>query len=330
MTKVLKHIQTADTSDIEVRVAGTSFNCHMHILQSYSNFFLNRSRHEKVIELDCERVSAEIFYKTYRWMLSSSKSIERKCLIGMMSAAEYLQIEKLLKQCWEIVKQVEWFQEREAFLLYLDAKAKKIEKVQTLMRQQVKKFFLTVVCTRDFVEMEVDEVANWLRMDTLGINCEVEVFFVAARWLLHDWKERQKHVMDLMQHVRFPLIETWRLFQFIHNKETGMLQEMLQNEELTKFIEKAINYSAYRQSFKDEFTEHFCDFLTRSGYKRVFQRDLILDPFWAENFKKIPFNYEGFLHYLSAIRSNIEVHWTKITYDGSKQGKTQVVHKNKS
>jgi hypothetical protein len=167
--------------------------------------------------------------------------------------------------------------------------------------------------------MEADEVANWLRMDTLGINCEAEVFFIAARWLLYDWSVRQKFLMKLMQNVRFPLIETWRLFQFIHNKETDeKLKEMLKNEELKKYIEKFINYSAYRQSFKDEFTEHFCDFLTRSGYKRVFQRDLIVDPFWCENFKKIPFNYENFLSYLNQIRSNIESHWLKITYNDVK------------
>ncbi len=319
MQKILKQIKSEKNFDIEVKVDKTSFNCQMLILQSYSNFFLNRSRHEKVIELNEKKVSAEIFFKIYRWMISSSKFLDRESLIEMMSAAEYLQIEKLLKQCWEIVKQVEWFQEKEAFLLYLDAKEKKIEKVQTLMRQQVKKYFLTIVSARDFVEMEFNEVANWLRMDTLGVNCEVEIFFAAARWLLYDWNGRQNHLLELMQLVRFPLIETWKLFQFKQNQSSEKLSKILENRELEKLIYKFINYSAYREYFKDEFTEHFCNFLVRFKYKRVFQRDLIEDPFWIQNYKKVPYNYEDFLFYLNFIRSNVKNHWKKIAFDDSKK-----------
>lgn len=309
MKKIINHIQKPGTSDIVVKIKEDIFNCHMHILQSYSNLFRTRSRHEKTIELNSERISAEVFYKVYRWLLSSSKSLERESLIAVMSAAEYLQIEKLLKQCWEVVKQVEWFIEEEAFLLYLEAKAKRIEKVQTIMRQQVKKYFLTVASTRDFVEMEADEVANWLRMDTLGVNCEIEIFFVAARWLLYDWEQRKKHVMSLMKHIRFALLEPWRVIEFKRNEMTGVLGEILKNQELQSFFEHDIYYSVYRNCFKDEYSEYFCDFLQRFGYKRVFQRELIDDQFWQENFKSSPYMYEDFLKYLCVIRSNPDSHW---------------------
>lgn len=319
MMKVVDFIQKPKTADIVIKINGDIFNCHMHVLQSYSNFFVNRSRHEKSIELNVEEISAEIFYKIYNWFLSSSKTIERESLIAMMSSAEYLQIEKLLKQCWELVKQVEWFQEDEAFLLYRDAKERKIEMVQTLMRQQVKKYFLTVVATRDFLEMDADEVANWLRMNSLGVNCEAEVFFVAARWLLHEWEERKKYVMCLMKHIRFALLEPWRVIEYKRNELTGELGEILKSQELRKFFENDIYYSVYRQCFKDEYSDYFCDFLYRFGYKRIFQRDLVNDPHWQQNYKNLPYMFEDFRQYLAYIRSNHQIHWTKISYNSQKK-----------
>lgn len=319
MTKVVDFIQKPKTADTVIKIDGDIFYCHMHVLQSYSNFFVNRSRHEKSIELNVEKISGEIFYKIYNWFLSSTKTVERESLIALMSSAEYLQIEKLLKQCWEIVKQVEWFQEEEAFLLYRDAKERKIEMVQTLMRQQVKKYFLTVVATRDFLEMDADEVANWLRMDSVGVNCEVEVFFVAARWLLHEWEVRKKYVMYLIKHIRFALLEPWRVIEYKRNEMTGELREILKNQELQKFFENDIYYSVYRNCFKDEYSNYFCDFLFRFGYKRIFQRDLINDPYWRETFNGSPYMYEDFRRYISFIRSNHKIHWTKISYNSQKK-----------
>jgi BTB And C-terminal Kelch/BTB/POZ domain len=315
MELVLEKFQRSPgTTDICVHIGDEKFNCHMLILQSFSNFFTRKSRHERNITLNAENIDARSFCKIYKWMLSSSKkNIDSEDLIPLLICSEYLEIDLLTQQCWNVIQNGEWFQEDQAFLLYKEALKWNYEKIRLLMMKHVKNFFLTLVGSLDFLRMELEEVTSWLQLDTIGINSEVDVFYSACRWLLHNWDEREKHLMIVMRCVRFGLFAPWRIVELRkRNRFSEKLKCIMKSEELQKHLEASMSYAAYKRCFNDEYCEQFSDFLVRFKLERLFQRELIIDPLWQERYKNSIYTFDDFENYLEAIKANALKHWIKV------------------
>ena len=182
------------------------------------------------------------------------------------------------------------------------------------MMSRVQKFFLTLVCSEDFLAMEPYEIQEWLKLDSIGINTEVEVFYIAVRWLMHDWEQRQKHLISLMKLVRFGLLEPWRIVEFRLKSNARSLTEILNDDKVQKILESSLSYSAYRSS-NDESSEQFADFLSRFGFERLYSRDLMIDKIWQRMFKHTQYTYDHFEEYLNIIRSNANVNWKNNVID---------------
>lgn len=224
MEIVSEQLKKSESFDVLVLIGEESYQCLMMILQSYSKYFKQRSRHDKVITLPTSKLTGKIFKKIYDWMLLESKKVERENLIPLLNGAQFLEVELLEQQIWNLIQDGERFQENEAFLLYLEARQHNCEKVQNMMMNRVQRFFPTVVASEEFLLMDPFEVCNWLKLDSIGINLEVEVFYAAARWLLHKWDQRKDFLVELVKVVRFGIIAPWRIVEFRHNKNTGKLQ----------------------------------------------------------------------------------------------------------
>lgn len=308
LKKIAAEFAKPESFDVSILIGNEVFNCIMVILQSYSKFFKSRSRHEKTITLESTKISSMIFQKIYEWILKKSKSVSREGLIPLLMSAEYLQIDLLEQQIWNLIQDGARFQENEAFLLYLEAKQWKFEKIQGMMMHRVQRFFMCIVCTEEFLKMEPKEIERWLQLDSIGVNSEVDVFYSASRWLLHDWSDRKEYLMDVMKQVRFGLIEPWRIVEYRQNKNTGKIKKILDNSELQALLEPSLSYSIYRIS-KDELSEEFGDFLTRFGLKRLFSRESP-DENWRRFYSDSTFTYENFEdNLLNKLRPNLLANW---------------------
>lgn len=206
---ISKQFNDPQTFDVDVKIGDEVFKVIMLVLQSYSTFFRQHSTSEKVIQLSVAHITPNVFLKIYEWMWST-KTVERDGLVPLLMGAQYLQVKLLEQQIWNLIQDGSKFQENEAFLLYLEAKLWKSKEIESMMMARVQRFFMTFVASEDFLLLDPDEVKLWMKLDTIAINTEVEVFYCAARWLLHDWDERKNHLMDLMKLVRFGLIKPWR------------------------------------------------------------------------------------------------------------------------
>lgn len=308
MQAVSTQFNKPEAYDVTIQIGDDSLHVLMVVLQCYSKFFQSRSTEEKVIRLT--EMIPEVFLKIYNWMLSPLKPIERDGLIPLLMGAQSLQVRLLEQQIWNLIQDGSKFQENEAFLLYLEAKLWKCDKVKAMMMHRVQRIFMTVVSCEEFLTMEPQEIKNWLTLDSIGINAEVEVFYAVSRWLLHAWTERKKHLMELMMVVRFGLIPPWRIVEF-RMKKPGTLKDILDDPALQQMLESSLSYSIYRNSFSDDSSEQFADFLSRFGFQRLYSRDLMIDPLWQTHFKDSAYTYEHFEAYLNMIRANALTNWTK-------------------
>lgn len=177
-----------------------------------------------------------------------------------------------------------------------------------MMMHRVQRFFMTVVCSEEFLLMEPFEVCSWLKLNNIGINSEVEIFYAACRWMFHDWEVRKEFLMELMKTVRFGLFAPWRIVEYRHNKNMGKLEKVLENTELQELLETSLSYATYRNCFQDDTSEHFADFLQRFRFNRLYSRETF-DRNWQMRFKDSPYTFGDFEDYLDEVRTTAIMNW---------------------
>lgn len=199
--------------NLEILIDEVIFNCHLLILQCYSNFFQKYETNTKRIVLGRKNVSVSTLVRIYDWILTPAPAVRRDHIIDLYMAAQYLEIDELEMHCWTYMDDEERFTEETAFYLYKEAREMNHSLIKNLMVQRICKFFLTLVSSLDFLELEYDEVCELLTMSTIGVNSEIEILFAGFRWVNHDWQRRNKFIYDIISCVRFTLMSPMQLVQ---------------------------------------------------------------------------------------------------------------------
>lgn len=82
---------------------------------------------------------------------------------------------------------------------------------------------LQVCVTDEFRGLLKDQLVRLLRSEELRIEDEYQVFTAAMDWVLHDVAKRKKHVVEVLEAVRFPLLSPQRLFKYIEGEKSMSL-----------------------------------------------------------------------------------------------------------
>ena len=64
---------------------------------------------------------------------------------------------------------------------------------------------------------------------------------IAVRWLNYDWKKRSKHLLEIINCVRFGLMPPWLLVGLRRNQHCNELQRILNNPEVIKMIDDGLS-----------------------------------------------------------------------------------------
>lgn len=67
----------------------------------------------------------------------------------------------------------------------------------------------------EFWGLSKGQLVKLLRSEELRIEDEYQVFTAAMDWVLQDVTKRKKHVVEVLDPVRFPLLSPQRLFKYI-------------------------------------------------------------------------------------------------------------------
>lgn len=173
-TLMIEIIMRHEKTDVEIIISDTTFRCHLIVLQCYSKYFHDLVDNPKVISLPSNEVTPTAFYMLYKWMLSSDPTIGRENILDFFKAAQYLKMECAASQCWACICDQQ-FVEDAAMLLYLEARSVGLIDVQVAMSNRICKFFLNFVASKDFLDLNVEEVFNFLNSNSIGVHTEMEV-----------------------------------------------------------------------------------------------------------------------------------------------------------
>ena len=169
-----------EQTDIQVKIKEEIFNCHMIALKCYSKYFQCLDEicgYTEVIELPEAEVTPRAFSAIYAWILSDEATISRSNFVEILKAATFLKIDQLVRQYWCCIDSKDLFNERSAFTLYMEAKEQRFPLLQTIMTPRISKVFLSVVASKEFVELEFEDVQAFLKSNKIAVNGETDVLY---------------------------------------------------------------------------------------------------------------------------------------------------------
>ncbi|XP_072393061.1 uncharacterized protein [Diabrotica undecimpunctata] len=309
--ELYSRITNYTNADCKVYIDNEEFNCHLIVLQCYSELF-DAYIAVKKVELPSDKCTATSFAFIYEWMITgepSYRDLTRDNVLDIFNSAKYLKIKDLVEQCWAFIDHNEVFYEDTAFLLYMDAKEKSLTEVRELMLPRIQGFFLMLVSSQNWLELEVEDVKNFLKSNYICVNCEMEVFMSAVRWLKHDWASRDRYKYDLLDCVRFGNIAPWQLVDIKRNPENPDFMDLAKDPKICKMIDDGLAYVIIKYWYGQE-NDDFQHWNAVLGLQEPPPRN------WSGS-DKTYFTYREFLIYLDQYRRNqlIEKNKPKMSND---------------
>ncbi|CAG9783879.1 unnamed protein product [Diatraea saccharalis] len=104
------------------------------------------------------------------------------------------------------------------------------------------RFFLPLVASKDFLELEPEEILTFLKSNYICVTSEVEVLMAGVRWLCADWSNRRQLAVDVMRCVRFGLISPWQLVDIKRNPDNGEILEIVNEPEVQQMVDDGLAY----------------------------------------------------------------------------------------
>ncbi|XP_065365467.1 uncharacterized protein LOC135958487 [Calliphora vicina] len=317
--KLLKNmIDNHIKPSVQIRIGEVTFNCHMMVLQCYSDFFME-CNNEILIQLPEEKITPAAFMMVYNWMLSSQPLVQREGILELFNAANFLCIKELINQCWLCLDDDVRFCEDTAFMLYLEARNYGLESLQQLMLMRICKFFLSLVASKEFLTLNAKELDTLLSSNTIGVNSEIEIFMSVVRWLSYNWPEREQHMLAVVKCVRFSLMPLWFLVNLNKNPDCMEIDRITEHPEVKKMINDGITYTT-TQLYYGENREEFLHFLERYQLIAPMQRQWVFDKeckyhhrLECPNMQCVTYN--SFLEYLEMIRNIGKDYWRSLEMD---------------
>nr|CAH7721510.1 unnamed protein product [Callosobruchus chinensis] len=276
--ELYSRITNYTNADCKVYIDNEEFNCHLIVLQCYSELF-DAYIAVKKVELPSDKCSASAFAFIYEWMITgepSYRELTRENVLDIFNSAKYLKIKDLVEQCWSFIDHPEVFTEDTAFLLYMDAKEKSLSEVRELMLPRIQEFFLMLVSSQNWLELEVEDVK--------------------IRWLKHNWQDRACYTHEILECVRFGNIAPWQLVDIKRNPENPDFMELAKDSKICKMIDDGLAYVIIKYWYGQE-NDDFQHWNSALGLNEPPPRN------WSGS-DKTYFTYREFLIYLDQYRRN--------------------------
>ncbi|XP_062526465.1 uncharacterized protein LOC101738452 isoform X2 [Bombyx mori] len=279
-------------TDAVVRIDNNELRCHQIVLQVYSSFF--DANVNKEIDLPSSKVTPEAFRSIYEWMVyngcESNKVLKRENILDIFCAAQYLSIKDLEDQCRAFILNENLFCEDTAFALFREAKLKGMTPVVDIMVPRVMRFFLPLVASKDFLDLDHEEVMIFLKSNYICVTSEMEVLMAGVRWLHGDWSSRRHYAIEIMRCVRFGLISPWQLVDIKRNPDNSEILEIVNEPEVQQMVDDGLAYVIIKYWYGNN-SKNYYHWIDVLGLTEPAERNWIGD-------EKNHVTYKDFLKYL--------------------------------
>lgn len=241
---VLNQILARKTTDVVMMLDKKPFSIHGHVMRNYSEFFARRLLTGSVITLPIDKLKESTVKMLYDWMLSDGVDCPRRELLDFLEAAHCFYIPRLVDTVYQCLCDKSRFSSLDLIHTFFEAKRKNQMAITEMLLTNILKFFLLLVCSDEYCDMDVKCVCSLLGSDKLVVQSEMEVFFAALLWMFVDYKERKCYIPKLMECVRFMLLPPrfiLNLANHLHELPAELADELCPQLHKTMLYQQEVN-----------------------------------------------------------------------------------------
>lgn len=178
------------------------YNCHHSVLIACSDYFKkilqNKSFLEgKIQEINLENHQAEIIILIISYFYGQNIKIGPKNVKKLLEKADYFQIDTLKKICE--VRMCKMVSSENCLDFYEFSKIHNLNKLLDIAWDLCMKEATLVVKSRQFLELSVDQLINFLSADDLNIEKEESIFAMIQTWLEYDIEHRKIEIRKIIE-----------------------------------------------------------------------------------------------------------------------------------
>lgn len=220
----------ADLCDVRLVVGDSQFAVHRLVLAASSPYFaallsggMSESSKDVVQILGVE---SSIFQLLLDFIYTGLVSISPANVQELLTAADMLQLTEVVNLCSDFLKgQIDasncigFFQFSEQISCH---------ELLEFTENYIHTHFLQVQSGEEFLALTKEQLVRLLRSEELSIEDEYQVFVAAMTWILKDLVQRRRHVVEVLDPVRFPLLPPQQLMKYIEGIPDFSLRVALQ------------------------------------------------------------------------------------------------------
>ncbi|KAM6948168.1 actin-binding protein IPP [Aplochiton taeniatus] len=219
-----------DFCDVGLRVGGRVFKVHRLVLAAsspyFSALFSGGMREAEREEVQILGIEAEVFQVLLEFVYTGMINVTVETVQELMVAADMLQLVEVVSICGEFLKG--HMEPSNCVGIYQFLEQIACMDMLEFTENYIHVHFLEVCVSEEFWGLHSEQLVKLLRSEELRIEDEYQVFTAAMNWVLHDVGRRKKHVVEVLDPVRFPLISPQRLFRYIEGISDFSLRVALQ------------------------------------------------------------------------------------------------------
>ncbi|XP_067582073.1 actin-binding protein IPP isoform X5 [Pseudorca crassidens] len=211
--------------DVQLQVGKETFKVHRLVLAASSPYFaalfaggMKESSKDVVQILGIE---AGIFQILLDFIYTGIVNIGVNNVQELIVAADMLQLTEVVNLCCEFLKgQIDPLN---CIGIFQFSEQIACHDLLEFTENYIHVHFLEVHSGEEFLALTKDQLIRILRSEELSIEDEYQVFLAAMQWILKDLGKRRKHVVEVLDPIRFPLLPPQRLLKYIEGEKDSMI-----------------------------------------------------------------------------------------------------------
>ncbi|KAG2461479.1 IPP protein, partial [Polypterus senegalus] len=236
-----------DFCDVQLQVGGQLFQVHRLVLAASSPYFSAlfaggmREVDKDVVQI--LGVEAHVFELLLDFIYTGIINVNVDNVQELMIAADMLQLSEVVTMCCEFLKVQ--MDPLNCIGIYQFLEQIACFDMMEFTENYINVHFLEVCIGDEFVGLSKEQLVKILRSEELRIEDEYQVFTAAMNWILKDVSKRKKHVVEVLDPVRFPLLSPQRLFKYLEGGYTRLQGGRWSDSRALSCVERFDSFSQY-------------------------------------------------------------------------------------
>ncbi|KAM4721951.1 actin-binding protein IPP isoform 1-T2 [Rhinophrynus dorsalis] len=216
--------------DVQIQIGDTVFRVHKLVMAASSPYFaamLAGGMKESLNDVvQINGVEPSSFESLLDFIYTGSVNISTENVQELMTSADMLQLSHVVELCSDFLK--EQIEPANCIGFFQFSEQLACQPLLEFTESYINTHFTEVQLGDEFPALNKDQLIRILRSEELCIEDEYQVFSAAMLWIQKDIGTRKRHVVEVLEPVRFSLLPPQRLQKYIEDVTDFSLRVALQ------------------------------------------------------------------------------------------------------